>query len=276
MCAVWPVLCTGVARRCDFCDKSLSLCQDSQGNVFGCLPEFVLGLIIMYWDYIIQKWSPSRASCHLFAVSLVPEQLRSWCGAEPCVDWAAGLRRNGDVSSRVSPAWVSAELSVSWWRRRWWVRIVMPVSVFQQAVPVSGTENVELLVKRSRSQGCQLRAGQKRISCSSSRGLRSPERNKSLKNNASFVRDAWRWHLSAPCETCCPWKCFHAVVKPWALSSAVGGWAVENVSQVSLSTDEMEPVWCVSLNQLAVLRGVELHESLQFSALPLGVGTGSV
>lgn len=102
MCAVWPVLCAGIARRCDFCDKTLSLCQNRQGNVFSRLLEFVLGLIIMYWDYIIQKWSPSRASCHLFLVSLVPEQLPSWCGAVPCVDQAAGLWRNRYLSSWLS------------------------------------------------------------------------------------------------------------------------------------------------------------------------------
>lgn len=129
MCAVWPVLCTGIARRCNFCDKTLSLCQNRQGNVFSCLLEFVLGLIIMYWDYIIQKWSPSWASCHLFLVSLVPEQLRSWCRAVPCVDQAAGLWGNRYLSSWVSPAWRSAKLSVSWWRKRSRVCILMPSSV---------------------------------------------------------------------------------------------------------------------------------------------------
>lgn len=128
MCAVWPVSCTRIARQCNFCDKALSLCQNRQGNVFSCLLEFVLGLIIIYWDYIIQKWSPSRASCHLFLVSLVPEQLHSWCGAVPCVDQAAGLWTNRYLSSWVSPAWVSTKSPVSWWRRWSWVCILMPSS----------------------------------------------------------------------------------------------------------------------------------------------------
>lgn len=51
----------------------------------------------------------------------------------------------------------------------------------------------------------------------------------------------------------------------WLLSSAAEGWAVENVSQVNLSTDEMELVWCVSLKQPLVLQGVWFYISLQFS-----------
>ena len=43
-------------------------------------------------------------------------------------------------------------------------------ALFQQAVSVSCTENVELLLKRSRSQGCWLLAVLKRISVSSSGG----------------------------------------------------------------------------------------------------------
>lgn len=179
VCVTWSPTCVqsdlfyapGIARRCNFCDKTLSLCQNRQGNVFSCLLEFVLGLIIMYWDYIIQKWSPSWASCHLFLVSLVPKQLRSWCSAVPCADQAAGLWGNRYLSSWVSPAWHSAKLSVSWWRKRLRVCILMPNSVFQQAVSVSCTENVELLLKRSRSQGCQLLVVLKRVSFSCSWGV---------------------------------------------------------------------------------------------------------
>lgn len=174
-----------------------------------------------------------------------------------CTMCASGSRtmEKRYLSSWVSPAWASAKLSVSWWRKRPWVRTLMPNSVLQQAVAVSYTENVELLPKRSRSQGCWLLAVLKRISFSSGRGVRSPKRNTSLKSNTGCIGDTLRCRPSAPCETCCPWNCFHTVVKPWALTAELHSWAVENVSQVNLSTDETEPVWCASLKQLLVLQG---------------------
>lgn len=68
----------------------------------------------------------------------------------------------------------------------------------------------------------------KRISFSSSKGVRSPERNMSLKNNTGFIGDTLRCRPSAPCETCCPWNCFHTVVKLWALTAELCSWRLSD------------------------------------------------